>query len=201
MKQARKIIALLMLVAAAGGFWYALQSGYFGPIAGSREATKIQIGGPFELVDHWGEKVSDADYKGEYTLIFFGYTFCPDVCPTTLSNISTMLDILGDEAATMNVLFITVDPERDRPEYLKEYLEYFHPAIVGLSGDPNQIKKVAKAYGVYYAKAQQEDSEPDDYFMDHTSLVFLMDRQGEYVAHFSHKTEPDIMAKKIKEHL
>ena len=200
MKQARTVIAILMLVAAAGGFWFALQSGYFGPLSDSaKQAGKIKIGGPFELVDHWGEKVTDADFKGANTLIFFGYTFCPDVCPTTLTNLSTALDILGDDAADMNVLFISVDPERDKPEYLKDYLQHFHPAIIGLTGDPIQIKKVAKAYGVYYAKAQEDGAEPDDYYMDHTALVFMMGTDGEYKAHFSHTTEPEAIVAKIRE--
>jgi len=200
MKQARTVIAILMLVAAAGGFWFALQSGYFGPLSDSaKQAGKIKIGGPFELVDHWGEKVTDADFTGANTLIFFGYTFCPDVCPTTLTNLSTALDILGDDAADMNVLFISVDPERDKPEYLKDYLQHFHPAIIGLTGDPIQIKKVAKAYGVYYAKAQEDGAEPDDYYMDHTALVFMMGPDGQYKAHFSHTTEPEAIVAKIRE--
>ena len=201
MKQDRTVDAILMLVVAGAGFWAALQSGYFGPLSDSaKQASKIEIGGPFELVDHWGEKVTDADFKGANTLIFFGYTFCPDVCPTTLTNISTALDILGDEAGDMNVLFITVDPERDKPEYLKEYLEHFHPAIIGLTGNPLQIKKVAKAYGVYYAKAQEDGADEDDYFMDHTSLVFIMGSDGSYKAHFSHTSEPEAIVTKIKEH-
>ena len=200
MKQARTVIAILMLAAAAGGFWFALQSGYFGPLSESaKQAGKIKIGGPFELVDHWGEKVTDADFKGANTLIFFGYTYCPDVCPTTLTNISTALDILGDDAADMNVLFISVDPERDKPEYLKDYLQHFHPAIIGLTGDPTQIKKVAKAYGVYYAKAQEDGAEPDDYYVDHTALVFMMGPDGQYKAHFGHTTEPEAIVAKIKE--
>ncbi len=199
MRQARILIAILMLVGAAGGFWYVFQSGGFGPLFGTpKQTSKIQIGGPFDLVNHWGENVNNEDYYGTNSLIFFGYTYCPDVCPTTLTNISTALDILGDDASDMNVLFITVDPERDKPEYLKEYLEHFHPAITGLTGNPNQIKKVTKAFGVYYAKVQEKDADPDDYFMDHTALIYLMGPDGKYKAHFSHNTPPELMASKIK---
>jgi len=200
MKQARKIIAILMLVVAVGGFWFALKSGYFGPPSDtSQQSSKIQIGGPFKLVDHWGENVSEADFMGANSLIFFGYTYCPDVCPTTLSTMSTALDILGDDGTDLNVLFVTVDPERDTPEYLKEYLEYFHPAIIGLTGTNDQIKQMAKAYGVYYAKAQEDGSDDDDYLMDHTSLVFMMGPDGQYKAHFSHSTTSEEMASKIKD--
>ncbi len=198
MKQARSVVAILMLVIAALGFWYALQSGVLGPKSGKdNQVTKIQLGGPFELTDHWGDKVTDVDFHGKNTLIFFGYTFCPDVCPTALTTISTALDILGDASSDINALFVTVDPERDTPAYLKEYLEHFHPAFIGLTGDSSQIKKIAKAYGVYYARAQEEDSDPDDYLMDHTSLVFLMDPAGQYKTHFSHTVTSEQMAEKI----
>lgn len=199
MRKMRIIISVLTLVLAAGGFWYIIQSGGFGPLTGTaRQAIKIEIGGPFELVNHWGENVTNEDYNGTNSLIFFGYTYCPDVCPTTLTNISTALDILGDDASDMNVLFITVDPERDKPEFLKEYLEHFHPAITGLTGNPNQIKKVAKAFGVYYAKSQQNSDDPDDYFMDHTGLIYMMGSDGEYKAHFSHSIDPEELARRIK---
>ncbi len=202
MKQARVVIAILLLVVAAGGLWFAIQSGHFGPVAGSsRDASQPKIGGPFELVNHWGDKVTSADYSDGYMLLSFGYTYCPDVCPTTLSTISTALDILGGDASKITPLFVTVDPERDTPQYLQEYLQHFHPAIVGLTGDPNQIKKVTKAYGVYYAKVQEDGADPDDYLMDHTSLVFLMDKEGRYKAHFSHGGDAETMAARLKEML
>ena len=199
MRQARIIVAILVLVVGVGGIWNAVQQGYFGPVGDSQSTTtKVQIGGPFELTDHLGNRVTDATYKGTYMLVFFGYAFCPDVCPTTVSTISSALDELGADAEKITPLFVTVDSERDTPEYLKEYLEYFHPAIIGLSGNPKQIKSIAKGYGVYYAKAVEEGGDPEDYLMDHTSIIYLMDRDGQYVAHFSHDTAPADMAAKIK---
>jgi cytochrome oxidase Cu insertion factor (SCO1/SenC/PrrC family) len=199
MRQARIIVALLVLIVGAGGFWVAVRDGYFGPMGGSKSTTnQVQIGGAFELTDHWGDRVTEATYQGTYMLVFFGYTFCPDVCPTTLSTISSALDELGSDADKISPLFVTVDPERDTPEYLREYIEHFHPAITGLSGNPNQIKKIAKGYGVYYAKAQEEGADPDDYLMDHTSITYLMDGSGAYVTHFSHDIEASAMANKIK---
>ena len=199
MRQARIIVAILVLVVGAGGIWNAVQKGYFGPTAGNQStATKVMIGGPFELTDHRGSRVTEASYKGTHMLVFFGYTFCPDVCPTTLSTISSALDELGADAEKVTPLFVTVDAERDTPEYVKEYLEHFHPAIIGLSGNPKQIKAIAKGYGVYYAKAMEEGADPEDYLMDHTSITYLMDNDGMYVTHFSHDTEASDMAAKIK---
>lgn len=201
MKQARAIAAILFLMAAAGGFWYAFQAGYFGKAADKPgEATRIKIGGPFELTNQYGETVRASDFYGGYMLVFFGYTYCPDVCPTTLTTISTALDILGDAASDVTPVFITVDPERDTSEYMKDYLQYFHPAIQGLTGTPDQIRQVAKAYGVYYAKVQEDgdvSADDDDYLVDHTSITFLMGPDGQYAAHFSHGTTADAMAEKL----
>ncbi len=197
MRQARAVIAILFLVFAAGGLWYAFQAGHFGSVADKTDdITRIEIGGPFELTNQFGETVRDSDFHGSYMLVFFGYTFCPDVCPTTLTTISTALDMLGDAASRVTPIFVTVDPERDTPEYLKDYLQHFHPAIQGLSGSLDQIKKLAKAYGVYYAKVQ-EGGDADDYLMDHTAIVFLMGPDGQYAAHFGHDTTADAMAKKL----
>lgn len=199
MKQARMVVAILLLVIAAGGFWYAFQAGHFGGASDSgSEATRIKIGGPFELTNQFGETARDSDFHGGYMLIFFGYTYCPDVCPTTLTTISSALDELGSAAEKVVPVFVTVDPERDTPEFLNEYLQHFHPAIQGLTGSVEQIKKIAKAYGVYYAKVQESgDTDEDDYLMDHTSITFLMGPDGQYVAHFGHDSTPDAMAEKL----
>ena len=114
------------------------------------------IGGPFTLVNHSGETVTDTDFHGRFLLVFFGYTYCPDICPTTLTTITEALDRLGPDGDKVTPVFVSVDPERDRPEYLKEYLAYFHPRLVGLRGTPEQVAAAAGAYRVYYAKAGQE---------------------------------------------
>jgi len=198
MKQARVYIAILFLLIAAGGFWYAIRTGHFGRVSDSGGgATQIKIGGPFELTNQYGEKVTEGDFLGRYMLIFFGYTYCPDVCPTTLTTISTALDLLGDKAGSVTPVFVSVDSDRDTPEYLKDYLTHFHPAFQGLTGTKDQIKKIAKAYGVYYAKVQEGDGNADDYLMDHTAITFLMGPDGKYVTHFGHDIEADAMAERL----
>ena len=201
MKQARMYIVILLLLIVAGSFWYALQSGLFSRMSDSAgEATQIKIGGPFELTNQFGETVRNSDFHGRYMLIFFGYTYCPDVCPTTLSTISSALDSLGDAASNIVPIFVSVDPDRDTPDYLKDYLIHFHPAIQGLTGTIGQIKQIAKSYGIYYARVQEEgttDNEADDYLMDHTAITFLMGPDGQYVAHFGHGTTADAMAEKL----
>src|SRR5690606_6537516 len=122
----------------------------------------------------------------------FGYTWCPDVCPTELQNMSAALDLLGDDAKEVVPIFITVDPERDTPEVMADYRSYFHPSLVALTGAPAQIAAAAKAYRIYYAKA--EGDKPGEYLMDHSSFVYLMDRKGGYLTHFAPATAPETMA-------
>lgn len=157
------------------------------------------IGGPFELVDQTGTTRSEGDFLGRYMLIYFGYVYCPDVCPTSLSNMTQALDELAedapDKAAKIVPLFITVDPERDTVEVIESYAEHFHPEMVALTGNEAQVAKAAKAYRVYYAKAGEEGS--DDYLMDHSSFIYLMGPDGKYVAHFTHTAAPDEIAEAL----
>jgi len=141
---------------------------------------KRNFGGPFSLTDHNGNKVTDKTYRGKYLLVYFGYTFCPDLCPTALQNITEALDELGEEADKIKVLFITIDPERDKEENLKEYVGAFHPNIVGLTGSEKQIAEVAEKYGVTYSRSENMDE--GYYFMEHTNLVFILDPEGKPVA-------------------
>lgn len=159
------------------------------------------IGGPFELVDHEGRVVRESDFRGRLMLVYFGYTWCPDVCPTELQTMSAALDLLGEDAAQVVPIFITIDPERDRPEVMADYRAHFHPSLVALTGSPQQVAAAAKAYRVYYAKGPSEDGDSDAYLMDHSSFVYLMDRKGGYLAHFGPGAAPDAMAKRIREHL
>jgi protein SCO1/2 len=140
------------------------------------------IGGPFRLLDQNGRTVTDADLKGRPFLVFFGFTHCPDVCPTTLFEISEVLRELGADADRLGALFITVDPERDTPAALKDYLSSFDPHLVGLTGDLDAVSAVAKAYRVYFKKVPLDDG---GYTMDHTAIVYLMDKDGRFVAPFS----------------
>lgn len=155
------------------------------------------VGGPFTLTTDAGRTVTDADFKGQPFLVFFGYTHCPDVCPTTLSALSQVLKALGADTK-MKVLFITVDPARDTPKEMKEYLLSFDPHIIGLSGNANQTKAVEQAYRVYAAKVPGQGG---DYAMDHTSIIYLMDKEGHFVSAFNLDRAPKAAAAELEKYL
>jgi protein SCO1/2 len=157
------------------------------------------IGGPFELTDQNGNTVTDQTFKGKLMLIYFGYTFCPDACPTALGVMSASLDKLDMAADRVAPIFITVDPERDTQQVMKDYVSSFGPRMVGLTGTPEQVAKAAKAYRVFYQK--QPGKEPGDYLMDHTVLIYLMDGEGKYVTHFGPDATPDQVAEELRKHL
>ncbi len=156
------------------------------------------IGGPFKLVDQNGQTLTDADLKGHPFLVFFGFTHCPDVCPTTLFDVSEVLRSLGPDADRTRALFITVDPERDTPPVMKDYLSSFDPHLSGLTGDPAAIAAVAKAYRVYYKKVSLDQG---GYTMDHTAIVYLMDKDGRFVAPFSLKRTTEAAAADLRRYL
>jgi protein SCO1 len=139
------------------------------------------IGGPFALVDQDGKTVTDRDLKGRPFLVFFGFTHCPDVCPTTLFEVSEVLRALGPDAERVGVLFVTVDPERDTPDKLKDYLSSFDPHLRGLTGDPAAVAAMIRTYRVYARKVPQENG---GYTMDHYAGIYLMDKDGRFVAPF-----------------
>ncbi|GAA0606312.1 MULTISPECIES: SCO family protein [Thalassospira] len=160
------------------------------------------IGGPFTLVNQDGETVTQDDFKGKYMLTYFGYTFCPDVCPTELQVMGTALDMMPQDIADeITPVFFTVDPERDTVEAVAEYVPYFHDRMVGLTGTVEQTTAAAKAFRVYYAKAipEGEPEDTDTYLMDHSSFVYLMDREGKFVRHFNYGTSPEDMVKGVTE--
>jgi len=167
--------------------------------AGERIATigKAQIGGPFSLVDHTGRAVTEQDFRGRYMLIYFGFTHCPDICPTSLQVMSAALDKIGPLADRVAPLLITLDAERDTPAQLALYVKSFHPRLVGLTGSADQIANVAKAYRVYFNKVKDEKSSAD-FTIDHTSILYLMDPNGEFAAHFTHATSVDSMADRLR---
>ncbi len=150
----------------------------------------IPIGGPFELVDGKGARRTEADFKGQYLLIYFGYTFCPDICPITLQTMSKAIERLGEKEKLVTPIFITVDPERDTVEQIGLYVSSFHPRFVGLTGTPEQIAAAAKAYRVYYAKS----GEDEHYLVDHTSILFFMGPDGRFLHHFRHADGPEKIA-------
>jgi protein SCO1/2 len=164
----------------------------------SKVAQPAAIGGPFQLTDQNGKAVTDKNLKGKPTLIFFGYTHCPDVCPTSLFEISEVLRAMGKDADKVNAVFISVDPERDTQAAMKEYLSSFDPHLEGLSGDPDAIANVIKSYRVYAKKVPTKDG---DYTMDHTALIYLMDRDGRFVSPFNLKRTPEEAAVELKRYL
>jgi protein SCO1/2 len=156
------------------------------------------IGGPFRLVDQNSKPITDQDLKGQPFLVFFGFTHCPDVCPTTLFEVSEVLRALGPEGNRMRALFVTVDPERDTSEKLKDYLSSFDPRLVGVTGDAAAINAMEKSYRVYAKKVPLDGG---NYTMDHTAIVYLMDKTGRFVAPFNLKRRPEEAAADLKRYL
>lgn len=166
----------------------------------AQTAGQALIGGPFKLTDHHGKTVTDQDFRGKFMLVFFGYTYCPDICPTELQVMATALNSLGAEGERITPAFVTVDPQRDTPEQLANYVQSFHPRLVGLTGSAEEIAAVAKAYRVYYAKADGGDTAAD-YLMDHSAFVYLMGPDGKYVTHFPYGVTADKMAAELSKQL
>ena len=190
---------LIGLLIAAGIVWWQISSLPTNSSSGTQTGTAL-IGGPFSLTDQTGRPVTDADYRGRHMLIYFGFTFCPDVCPTELQVMASALDQLGRQADQVQPLFITVDPERDTPSQLAGYVSQFHPRMAGLTGTPEQIAAVARAYRVYYSKVPNKEN--DGYYtMDHSSFVYLMSPDGRFLEAFAHGTTPDKMAQGIRAHI
>jgi protein SCO1/2 len=176
-----------------GGILYFTRAGS-GPIP----IPTAAIGGPFRLVDQNGAPFSDQDLKGRPFLVFFGFTHCPDVCPTALFEMSEIMRKLGKDADRAGAVFITVDPERDTAASMKDYLASFDPHIHGLTGDPAALAAVAKAYRVYYKKVPLDGG---DYTMDHTAIVYLMDKDGRFISPFNMKRTADVAAADLRKYL
>lgn len=188
---------ILGLAAVAAAAFLLVYFGTRGPGSQDNETT-VAIGGPFSLTDQDGKRRSDTDFRGSLMLVYFGYTSCPDVCPLTLQNMSSALTALGDKGQSIVPLFITIDPERDSVAKMKEYAARFSPRLVALTGAPDDIAAAAKAYRVYFAKHEESGG---GYSMDHTSLIYLMDRNGHYLTHFSPDVSPQDMAAGIAKFL
>lgn len=164
----------------------------------TQAAAPVTVGGPFTLTAPDGTAVTDLTYRGKWLLVFFGFTFCPNTCPTTLIEIATTLEKLGADAERLQAIFITVDPARDTPSVLAAYTGSFDSRIVGLSGTDTQIADVAKAYGAYYA-AHRTGTDADDYVMDHGTYIYLMNPQGNFVRAFDADTGSEHIAKSVRE--
>ncbi|MBS0539724.1 MAG: SCO family protein [Proteobacteria bacterium] len=183
------------------GIWVAVLLGAAGWIGWDAwKGNSPSIGGPFALTDQNGRTVTSDSLKGKPTLIYFGYTYCPDVCPTALLLMETAVDQIGpDTAKKVNLVFITIDPERDTRELIKGYVSNFGETFIGLTGTPAEIAAAAKAYRVYYQKVPGKDGSP--YLMDHSSIVYLLDRSGRFVTHFTHETKAEQIAAALKKQL
>jgi cytochrome oxidase Cu insertion factor (SCO1/SenC/PrrC family) len=189
-------LLLVIVIAFAGGSLAALML----PRPDGQTAlqsARALIGGPFSLINQDGKRVTEQDYRGKYMLVTFGYTTCPDVCPAELQAMANAMDTLGAKADRVNPIFITIDPERDTVERVADYVKNFRAGFVGLTGTPEEIKQAARAYRVYYAKAEDKGS-ATGYLMDHSAFMYLMSPEGEYVTHFAYGTAPEKMAAAIE---
>lgn len=164
-------VLLAVLLLGTGGFLW----------MGGGHGNVASVGGPFTLENGDGKPVTDRDFRGRYMLVYFGYTFCPDVCPTTLNAVADAMDKLGAKADRVQPLFITVDPKRDTPPVVKQYAAAFGTRVMGLTGTQEQIAQAAKAYRVYYAE-HRTGTGPNDYSMDHSSILYLMGPDGRFIA-------------------
>ena len=193
------LVGLAVLAWLGYGLWTAsgvpevASLNIFGGVAPTEQA---RLGGRFKLVDQQGHTRTDAGFRGQLMLIYFGYTYCPDVCPTSLQTMTEALDSLGESGNLVRPIFITIDPARDTVEVMHEYAANFHPRLVALTGTEAAIAEAAKAYRVYYARAE-DSGDDDDYLVDHTGFIYLMGVDGRYLKHFSHTATIEEVAEEI----
>ena len=193
-------IAAITILAAVLIAW---QFGLFSPEGSPGRMGIAKVGGPFKLTDHNGIERDSREFRGRLMLIYFGYTFCPDVCPTALQIMNLALENLKSKAKQIQPIFISIDPTRDTPKILKNYVKNFYPSLIGFTGKEKSIKDVAKKYRVYFAKASTKNPklETTDYLMDHSSILFLLDRKGRYLSHFNHQSQPEAITKVLQKYL
>lgn len=186
------------MIALMGGIWYASQTGSDDPFAQCRSSTVAggsgAIGGPFELVREDGQTVTDADVITEPTLLYFGYTFCPDVCPMDTARNAEAVELLDDRGITTTPVMISIDPDRDTPEVLAEFTDYLHPRMIGLTGSAEQVKAASRAYKTYYKKQPAED---EFYLVDHSTFTYLVLPEEGFVEYFRRETTPEEMANTV----
>ena len=191
-------VATAAVAGAAGWF---LISAWFAPPRSEPVQVAlpagVTLGGPFTLTDETGARVTDETFRGRFMLIYFGFTYCPDVCPTELAKMAAALDLLGEAAEEVVPILISVDPERDTPAALAQYTDLFHPRLIGLTGTEAEIAAAARAYRAYYAKVRTGRG-PDEYTMDHSAFIYLMGRRGEFVALFNPETSAEQMAEAMR---
>ena len=195
----RGLIALFLgLAVLLGVLAYDFRAFFPSGLQGEQVAP-VSIGGGFTLVDQNGATRHAQDFRGKLMLVYFGYTYCPDACPTALQDMSQAIDLLGEKADAVQPIFVTIDPARDTVEQMKLYASNFHPRLIALTGTPEQIADAAKGYRVYYEKGKAIDTE--NYLMNHTGFIYLMGRDGKYLSHFSPGVTAEQMATAIEKHL
>jgi protein SCO1 len=192
-KLSKIIIALSIIIAAISLYILLAIELPSKPLAGTGGAPQDEalIGGDFVLTDYNGEEFNSDMMKGKLSLVYFGFTFCPDICPTSLQKLATVINTLDKYQINILPIFITVDPSRDSKELLKEYLNHFHPKFLGLTGTEEEIRKVADLYKVFYTKAKNSAASEDKYMIDHSSFVYLIDENGKYLKHFYMSTKAE----------
>lgn len=193
------IVALVVVVFAFGAWLNLRHDDPPENAAVGGMVVNVDIGGPFELTDHTGAQFTRDDLAGDYALIYFGYTFCPDVCPTELGLMAEAIDLLEGDGERVRPVMITIDPERDTPDVLSEYVPLFHKRLVGLTGTEQEVRDVATKYRVFYRRF--EDPNYTYYLMDHTSFVYLLSPTGEIASMFRYQTPPEEMAATIRQHM
>jgi cytochrome oxidase Cu insertion factor (SCO1/SenC/PrrC family) len=196
MRRAACMLSLLLALACPNGAQARSAAETMDILMWNREP----VGGPFELVDHTGKPRSDRDFRGHLMLVYFGFTYCPDVCPTDLMAIGQALELLGPNGDDLQPIFITLDPARDTVTHLAEYVPLFHPRLIGLTGGPDAIRQAADAYKVYFARVVT-GKDADDYTVDHTAYIYLMDRDGKYLGFFPPGTTATRMVEIIRPRL
>lgn len=186
-------------------FLLMLANGFFSPaFATENKETHVisnLFGGPFDLIDQDGQPTTDRSFRGRYMLIYFGYTYCPDICPTGLSTMAMALDLLEGKGAKIQPIFVSIDPERDQPAFLKQYVAPFHPRLIGLTGSEKQVRAIAKAYRVHRSKVIEKGKHVDEYLVNHSSITYLMGPDGRFLTMFPHGSDPAVMAKAIEKYL
>jgi protein SCO1/2 len=194
MNRSLALIPYLLLAAfvAAGTLWYLGDLRAHNGVESVATGERVTLGGPFSLTDQDQMIRTEKDFLGKYTLVFFGYTYCPDVCPATLAVMEAALDKMGARGERIVPVFITVDPKRDTPDKIKSYLSSFGTRFVGLTGSAEDIAKVAKEYRVYYKDHPAENG--GQYTVDHSGVIYLMDPNGEFAANYSLDASPDVLA-------
>jgi len=190
------IVLLLAAIIGATAILYSFSSHAPTVTGGIGVSRAVPVGGPFRMTDHTGKAVSEELLQGRYTLIYFGYTFCPDVCPTELQDMSVALNLAGPAGEKVTPVFVTVDPKRDGQEEIADYVAAFHPRMIGLRGTEAETTVMTKAYRVFYQPVNQED---EYYLMDHSNFIYLMGPDGANIAIFNGEVDPQVMARGIQE--